>query len=85
MGRYTTPEDVQSQLGRTLTDLQLTYLSDRVIPAAEEWVDTTGGRVYGSGVVTAEQLVMGSPYTWLTTGTSRQCATCAWLPVGPDC
>jgi len=59
MGRYTTPEDVQSQLGRALTDPQLTYLSDRVIPAAEEWVDMTGGRVYGSGVVTAEQLVMG--------------------------
>jgi hypothetical protein len=67
MGRYTTPEDVQSQLGRTLTDSQLTYLADRVIPAAEEWVDTAGGRVYGSGVVTAEQLVMGSQYTWLST------------------
>lgn len=63
---YTTADDVQSQLGRTLTDPQIEYLTDRVIPAAEEWVDTAGGRVYGSGVVTAEQLVMGSPYTWLS-------------------
>jgi hypothetical protein len=66
MGRYTTPEDVQSQLGRTLTDPQLAYLEASIIPAAEEWVDVAGGRVYGSGVVTAEQLVMGNPYTWLS-------------------
>jgi hypothetical protein len=63
---YTTPERVQSQLGRTLTDAQIEYLTESVIPAAEEWIDTAGGRVYGSGVVVAEQLVMGSQYTWLS-------------------
>lgn len=63
---YTTPADVASQLGRTLTADQIVYLTNRIIPAAEEWVDTIGGRAYGAGVVTAEQLVMGGQYTWLS-------------------
>ncbi len=68
MGRYTTPADVQSQLGRALTAEQLDYLEASIIPAAEEWIDVTGGRVYGVASVVAEQLVFaGTPYTWLTT------------------
>lgn len=63
---YTTTEDVASQLGRTLTDPQIAYLESMILPAAEQWVDTTGGREYGIGVVTAEQLVMAEQYTWLS-------------------
>lgn len=67
MARYTTSADVQAQLGRTLTAEQLTYLDASVIPAAEEWVDVAGGRVYGVSSVVAEQLVFASAYTWLST------------------
>lgn len=62
---YTTVEAVQSQLGRTLNDAQKEYLESSIIPAAEEWVDLQGGRVYGSGVVVAEPLLMTNAYTWL--------------------
>lgn len=62
---YTTAEAVQSQLGRLLTAPQIAYLRDTVIPAVEEWIDTTGGRAYGEGVVLSEPLAMTSQYTWL--------------------
>lgn len=65
---YTTVENVQAQLGRTLTAAQVTYLEDSIMPAAEAWVDATGGRAYGEGVVVAEQLTMQpAGYTWLST------------------
>ena len=67
MARYTTAADVQAQLGRTLTAEQLAYLDASIIPAAEEWIDTTGGRAYGVPGVVGEQLVFTTPYTWLST------------------
>jgi hypothetical protein len=68
MARYTSAADVQSQLGRALTAEQIAYLEASIIPAAEEWVDVTGGRSYGVASVVGEQLVFaGTPYTWLTT------------------
>lgn len=64
---YTTVERVITQLGRSLTPEQVVHLNELVIPAAEQWIDEVGGRSYGEGVVTAEQLLLnGSAYTWLS-------------------
>jgi hypothetical protein len=63
---YTTAADVATQLGRTLTPDQITYLDALVIPTVEEWIDENGGRAYGEGVVTGELLAFSSPYTWLS-------------------
>jgi hypothetical protein len=46
MGRYTTADDVASLLSRSLSPAQEAVV-DRVIDAAEVWVDQTTGKVYG--------------------------------------
>lgn len=63
---YTTAERVQAHLGRVLTPDQITHLNELVVPAVEEWIDSTGGRAYGESVVTAEPLSMLTQYTWLS-------------------
>lgn len=65
MKGYTNTDNIQVQLGRTLTDEQAVYCNELIIPAAENWVDQNSSRVYGEQPVVAEQLVFTSPYTWL--------------------
>lgn len=63
---YTDADTVAAQLGRTLTVQQTTHLTTVVLPAVEEWIDLNGGRSYGEGAVTAEQLyAVNGPYVWL--------------------
>ncbi len=63
---YTTSDNVATQLGRTLTAPQLTYVDGLLIPAAEQWIDIQGGRTYGNTPVVAEPLYMYGNVTWLT-------------------
>ena len=65
MKDYTTAAHVASQLGRTLTSAQQTYLTEHVLPATEEWIDNATGRSWGENAVTSEVLYMSTPYAFL--------------------
>lgn len=54
MGRYTTADDVASLLGRVFTDEQ-SAVADRVITAAEIWVDQQTRKVYGVNAQRSER------------------------------
>lgn len=66
MKNYTTTDNVAAQLGRTLTDPQIAYLTAIILPAVESWIDEQGGRPYGELTVVAEPLYMTGPVTFLT-------------------
>jgi hypothetical protein len=65
MKGYTTVANVESQLGRAMTDEQRLYCNDIVLPATESWIDSMTGGNYGEGAVTGELLLMTSAQVWL--------------------